>query len=67
MIKNKYFAIDFIKPIILYHYGGFYVDIDFNYKHSLGFVHTVFDLYTGSETPYCPGVAAGVVAARKHH
>ena len=49
LIKNKFYAIDFIKPLIIYHYGGIYMDTDYNYVRSFRFLHTVLDLYTGSE------------------
>jgi hypothetical protein len=67
LIKNKFYAIDFIKPIILYHHGGIYMDTDYNYIRSFRFLHTVLDLYTGNEGVFFPVCAAGIFAARKHH
>jgi len=67
LVKNKFYAIDVLKPVILYHIGGIYMDTDFNLIRSVAFLHTVLDLYTGDEGLHFPGVAAGIFAARKHH
>lgn len=63
----KFFAIDLLKPYIIYNYGGIYVDTDYNYLRSFRFLHTVMDSYTGSEGIYFSGIAAGIFAARKNH
>jgi hypothetical protein len=67
LIKIKFFAIDFLKPYLLYHFGGVYIDTDYNYIRSFRFLHTVFDSYTGSEGLQTCGLAAGIVGARRKH
>lgn len=67
LIKIKFYAIDFLKPYIIYEYGGIYIDTDYNYLRSHRFLHTVFDSYTASEGAYFSGIAAGIFAARKKH
>lgn len=67
LIKNKYFNIEFLKPYVIYYYGGIYVDTDFYYKRSFRFLHTFLDLYTGSEGTMMPSCSPGIFAARKAH
>jgi mannosyltransferase OCH1-like enzyme len=59
--------IDLLKPMILYHFGGLYLEIDFVYLNSFKFLHRVMDLYTGFEGMNWPGVAPGIIAARPLH
>lgn len=67
LIKNKYFSIDFLRPYVMYHYGGLYMDTDFVYLHSVRFLHTFLDFYSGSEGTMSPGVAAGIFGVRPKH
>lgn len=67
LIHIKFYAIDFLKPYILYYHGGIYMDIDYNLEHSHKYLHSVMDFYTGSEGTFMSGVCAGVFAARKKH
>jgi len=67
LIKNNFLRIDLLKPMILYHFGGIYLDVDFHYERSVKFLHRVMDLYTGFEGLNWPGIAPGIIAARPKH
>lgn len=67
LIAIKFYAIDFLKPILIYYYGGIYMDTDYNHLRSQRFIHSTMDLYTGDEGGQMGGIAAGVFGARKYH
>jgi hypothetical protein len=67
LIDNNFLKIDLLKPMILYHLGGVYVDIDFVYLNSFKFLHRVMDLYTGFEGMNWPGISTSIIAARPKH
>ena len=56
-----------LRPYILAEYGGVYIDSDYHFRNSLAFLHKTMDLYTGSEGPAWPGLAAGIVGAKLGH
>jgi len=67
LIAIKFYAIDFLKPILIYYHGGIYMDTDYNHLRSQRFIHSTMDLYTGDEGGQMGGIAAGVFGARKYH
>lgn len=67
LIRVKFYSIDFLRPYILYYYGGLYVDVDYNYINSHRYLHTFLDLYTGWDGRWISGLAAGIFATRPKH
>ena len=67
MIKADILNVDLLKPLILYHFGGLYLNINFHYEQSFKFLHRVMDSYTGFEGMNWPGLSPGIIAARPKH
>lgn len=53
--------------MILYHYGGLYLDLDYNYMKSFKFLHRVMDMYTGFEGMNWPGISPSIIGVRPRH
>lgn len=67
LVKIKFFAIDFLRPMVLKAYGGVYMDGDYHFVRTMKDLHILMDLYTSFEGLSSPGINGGLLGVRKDH
>ena len=67
MIDANMLIMDILKPMILYHFGGVYLNREYHCEKSFRALHRIMDSYMGYEGHNWPGISPGVIAARPKH
>ena len=67
LIDLKFYKIDILKAFILSEFGGVYMDLDYHFVMTQGFLHKDFDMYVGNSGRRLNSISVGVIGTRKNH